>query len=580
MTTRKSLVEAARGDRELDLLIEDVQFVNVFTLETYHADIGVYGDRIALVLPAGTEELSARAVIDGKGKWAVPGFVDTHVHIESTMVTPANYAAAVLPMGTTTSVIDPHEIGNVTGMAGVRFMIEDSEGLALKVYIAIPSCVPAAPGLETAGAVFGPEEVTEMLGWDRVISVAEVMDFPGVIACTPRMLGIVQAGLDRNLTIQGHAPMVSGRALNAYLAAGNESDHEIRDPDELLEKLRLGMLPLVKDSSFGNPIPALASVLKEHPWAEIALCTDDIEPADLLERGHMDRVLRTMIAAGIRPERAVRFATLNGARHYGLRDHGAIAPGYFADIVLLGSLEDVDVTDVIASGKVVAKDGQYLLSTSEPREFPMENTVRLPELTVESFVLHTPSSDTSMINIIAPRGWIMNLEPVPAHPVDGRIELGSLGDDISLVSIISRHGQNRPPTLVPLKGFPLARGAMASTISHDSHNMAVVGKNPADMFLAAKTLEECGGGVALVVDGQVLAKVKLPIAGLLSPLPVPELAEEVRAFNKAAWEAGITSPVPVLTLAGFALPCRPEGCVVTDLGIVNVATQQPLSLFP
>ena len=580
MTTRKELVEAARGDRELDLLIEGVQLVNVFTLETYRADIGVYGDRIALVLPAGTEELTAKTVLDGSGKWAAPGFVDTHVHIESTMVTPANFAAAVLPMGTTTAVIDPHEIGNVSGMAGVRYMIEASEGLALRVYIAVPSCVPAAPGLETAGAAFGPQEVSEMLGWDRVISVAEVMDFPGVIGCTPRMLGIVQAGLDKYLTIQGHAPMVSGRDLNAYLAAGNESDHEIRDPDELLEKLRLGMLPLVKDSSFGNPIPVLASVLKAHPWAEIALCTDDIEPADLLDKGHMNRVLRTMIAEGIKPERAVRFATLNGARHYGLRDHGAVAPGYFADIVLLNSLEEVAVNEVIVGGRLVAKDGQLMLDIEEPREVPVENTVRLPELSIESFVLRTPSSDTTVINVIAPKGWIMNLEPVSVQPVNGKIELGSLGDNISLVSIIPRHGQDRSPTLAPLKGFPLTRGAMASTVSHDSHNLAVVGKNPGDMYLAAKTLEECGGGVVVVVDGQILAKVELPIAGLMSPLPVPELAEKVREFNRAAREAGIQMPVPVLTLAGFALPCRPEGCVVTDLGLVDVATQQPVPLFP
>ena len=260
----------------------------------------------------------AKQRVDGTGKWAIPGFVDTHIHIESTMVTPANYAAAVLPFGTTTSIIDPHEIGNVLGEEGVRLMVDGSEGLPLRVYTCVPSCVPAVPGTETAGADFGPEEVAEMLRWPRVIGVAEVMDYMGVVKGSPKMVGIIEAGLAANGTIQGHSPLLMGRDLNAYVAAGIENDHELRQGDEGLEKLRLGILPLLKVSSYGNHIPNILPTLKQAPWLDIALCTDDIEPADLLANGHMDRVVREVIAHGIEPARAIRWATLNGARHYRL----------------------------------------------------------------------------------------------------------------------------------------------------------------------------------------------------------------------------------------------------------------------
>ena len=579
--SRVHLVEAARGDRPFDLAILNAKLVNVFTCEIYDADIGIWQDRIALVAPAGSETLDAKAIVDGSDKWAVPGFVDTHVHIESTMVTPAPFAEAVLPLGTTTVIIDPHEIGNVLGASGVEYMIAASEGLPLRVYVTVPSCVPAVPAIETAGASFGPEDVCEMLNWPRVIGVAEVMDYPGVVKCAPRMVGIVQAGLDANVTIQGHSPMLSGRDLQAYIAAGNESDHEIKGADEALEKLRLGMLPLLKDSSYGNPIPEIAPMLLEHPDAEVALCTDDIEPADLLEKGHMNRVARTMIAHGIDPARTIRFATLSGARHYGLRDHGAIAPGYVADILLLSSLEQVEVSHVFVGGELIAEKGKMVRPLARSSDnAPVENSVRIPQISQEDLTLQAPIENgwlRMQVMVLHPTR-LTTRETVNVEVRQGVVDWRGLGEDVCLLSIIPRHGQGGKPSVVALRGFGLERGAMASTISHDSHNLAVAGRNTSDMLLAVKTLEELGGGVAVTLDGRVVASLALPVAGLMSTESVEALADKVDVLGEAVSSLGIWASRPALALAGMALPVAPS-VRLTDMGLVDVATQELVPVF-
>lgn len=575
MMTRRPVIEAARGDRPCDTVIENVQMVNVFTCEIYAADIGIQDDRIAVVQPAGASPLQGERVIDGQGLWATPGFFDTHVHIESTMVTPPNFCEAVVPLGTTTIVIDPHEIGNVLGLDGVRYMLAASAGLPLRTLLTVPSCVPAVPSIETAGASFGPEDVKEMLEWDRVVGVAEVMDYPGVIQCAPRMEGIVQAGLDANMTIQGHSPRLSGRGLNAYLAAGPESDHEIKDPDELREKLQLGMMPLIKNSSYSNPVPDLAPVLKALPYAEVALCTDDIEPSDLIELGHMNRVVRSMIAEGIDPARAVRFATLNGARHYRLRDLGAIAPGYFADILLLSDLEQVVVDQVFVNGELVAHGGQMVESAATAREpIPLQNSMHLPPLSAASFAISAPqqSGITSMEVLILEPTRLTRRETVQVAVSDGKADWQSLGGDTCLFAIVPRHGQGGAPAVVTLQGLGLADGAMASTISHDSHNLAVAGKTPADMLLAARTVEAMAGGTAVVQDGQVLATLPLPVAGLMATVSVPDLADQVSAVAEAVRQIGATGTRPALALAGLALPVVPA-VRLTDQGLVDVDTQ-------
>lgn len=579
---RTELIEAARGDRPLDIAIKNVHLVNVFTCEIYPADIGIYGERIALVGPAGAYELQAKEVIDGTGKWACPGFVDTHLHIESTMITPANYAAAVLPFGTTTSVIDPHEIANVLGMDGVRWMVEGSEGLPLRVYITVSSCVPAVPGKETAGADFGPAQIAEMLTWPRVVAVAEVMDYMGVVNGSPRMVGIIEEGLKAGVLIQGHAPLLQGRELVAYLAAGVDNDHEVRIGEEALEKLRLGTLPLLKVSSFGNYARPIVPKLKEVPFLDIALCTDDIEPADLLENGHMDRVVREMLFHGIPPAQAIRWATLNGARHYHLRDHGGIAPGYFADILLLDSLEEVRVNEVFVAGELAAAGGKMRRPVPEPpTSMAISNSVHLQPLTADSFRLRAPIADgrvgVNFMHLAMTR--LTTRKSAEVEVRDHRIDLSDLGEDVCTLAVVPRHGQTHPPALVPLQGLHLRTGALASSIAHDSHNIIVTGHDPEDMLLAVRELERCGGGIVAVAGGRVLAKVELPVAGLMSLKPAAEVAVEMQAVNQAVIELGIDHRARALATSGLALTVIPQVRVSDTLGLFDVQRQEGIPVF-
>jgi len=580
---RTALIEAARGDRPLDLAITNVNLVNVFTCEIYPADIGIFGDRIAVVGPAGAYDLEAKETIDGMGKWAAPGFVDTHVHIESTMVTPASYAAAVLPFGTTTSIIDPHEIGNVLGMDGVRFMVEGSEGLPLRVYTTISSCVPAVPDKETAGADFGPEEVAEMLTWPRVIGVAEVMDYMGVVNASPKMVGIVQAGLDAGATIQGHSPLLMGRDLNAYLAAGIDNDHELRQGDEGLEKLRLGVLPLLKVSTYGNYARNIVPTLKSAPFLDIALCTDDIEPADLLKNGHMDRVIREMLWHGIEPAVAIRWASYNGARHYKLRDHGAIGPGYLADIILLSSLEEVKTSEVFVGGKMVVQDGKLIEPIEEPpTTIKIENSVHLRQpVSVEDFKIKAPIKEgTVNVNVmVLEPSRLTRLETVPAQVRNHEVDPASLGEDVCYLSVVPRHGQQHPPVVALLKGLHLRHGTLATTIAHDSHNIIITGHRPSDMVIAVQELEKCGGGIVIVDEGKVLGKVELPLAGLMSLKPVSELAVEMEAINETAKSLGIDHRAQALAISGLALTVIPTVRISDLVGLLDVATQEPIPLF-
>jgi len=580
---RTELIEAARGDRPLAVAIKNVNLVNVFTCEIYPADIGIYGERVAVVGPAGAYELTAKQTIDAGGKWACPGFVDTHVHIESTMVTPANYAAAVLPFGTTTSIIDPHEIGNVLGMDGIRYMLAGSEGLPLRVYLTISSCVPAVPNKETAGADFGPAEVAEMLSWPRVIGVAEVMDYMGVVNGSPKMVGIVQAGLDQNVTIQGHSPWLVGRQLNAYAAAGIDNDHELREGDEGLEKLRLGILPLLKVSSYGNYARNIVPKLKKAPFLEVALCTDDIEPADLLENGHMDRVIREMIYHNIDPAVAIRWASYTGARHYKLHGHGAIAPGYYADIVLLSSLEEVTTSEVFVGGKQVVENGQLLDPIVEPQtNINIENSVRLARpLSADSFRLKAPiANGTINVNVMVLNpNRRTHIETVPAQVKNYQVDPQSIGPDVCYVSVVPRHGQTHPPTVALLKGLHLQRGTLASTVAHDSHNIIITGHRPEDMLLAVRELQQCGGGLVVVDEGQVLGKVELSLAGLMSLKPVPELAVEMQALNKIVTGLGIDHRAKALSISGLALTVIPEVRISDLAPLLDVATQEFIPVF-
>jgi adenine deaminase len=573
--TRRALVEAARGDRPLDLVIRGGAMVNVYTGEIARADIGIFGDCIAVVDFGGTFGLTGREEIDARGLIALPGLVDTHVHIESTMVTPPHFARAVLPLGTTTVVIDPHEIGNVTGRAGVEYMLRASEGLPLRVFVTVPSSVPAVPSVETAGAAFDADDVAAMLQWPRVVGVAELMDYPGIVKQEARTAAIAEAGLAAGKNLEGHAPLLGGRELAAYLAAGVDSDHEARGAAEMVEKLRLGMWVYGRENTFRHTVGFLAEALQSipDPW-NVALCTDDIDPADLLLHGHMDRGLRVLLNAGVDPALAIRFATLNGAVRYGLNDLGAIAPGKLADIVLTESFSDFRAKVVLAGGQVVARDGQLVADFADPAPPPLGNTVRIGEISADTFRLRAPhaTGDVPLKCIDIDPVRTTSLGDVTVRFVDGECAF-PLPDGVTLLSVVPRHSQSHPPTLALLRGLPLRDGALATTVAHDSHNLIVAGRTPEDMAVAVRAVAGMGGGVALAVGGEVVATVRLPVAGLISDAPVETIAAEVRAFNARAGALGLGGASPVLAISSLALPVAPF-VRITDRGVVDTLTQQ------
>jgi adenine deaminase len=570
----------------MDLVVRNVDLVNVFTAEVYRADLGIKGDRYAAVARyedgTPTFDLQGFREIDGTGKVAMPGFVDAHVHVESMMVPPDQFAKAVLRNGTTAATIDPHEIANVLGVDGVRYMVEASVGLPVRIWTTIPSCVPPVPGLETSGAEFGPSEIDELLKLPGVVGIAEIMDYPGVINHHARMAGIVQVGLDHHVVNEGHAPRVSGRWLQAYLAAGVTSDHESRWWEEILEKLRAGMVIHIRDSSFGHYVGEAAKAWEQVPHAvNLTMCTDDIEPDDVLKRGHMNRVVRLAIEAGIPAPLAIRYATLNGALRYRNYELGAIGAGYQADLVLVDSLERMQIQEVYVEGRHVVSEGELIVPVESAVPAPLQNTMRIPSLTEADFTIRAPvdEGEVELTTIeFGERG--MTVAGRLRAQVRGGI-VGPLPPEYCYISVTGRHGQGRPPFVGVLKGLGIRSGAHGTTVAHDSHNMVIAGTSTSDMLLVARALAKQGGGFALADGGSIIATVALPLAGLMTPEPVEAVGPRVEAYNAKAAALGIIAGTrsSILSLAGIALPVIPE-VKITDLGLVHVTSQQIVPLFP
>jgi len=580
MGSRKNLVASARGDVEFDLAVTNAKLINVLTKEVQEVDIGISGERIALVAPRGKYTISAKQNIDAQRLYVCPGFIDGHVHNESSMCTPAQWAKVIVPRGTTTVCTDPHEIGNVLGLKGIRYLLDACKGLPLRYYVTVPSCIPAVPSVETAGATFTYIEVEEVLGWESVVAIAEAMDYPGAINQTGNITPIIETGHIHKVPIEGHAPGVVGRDLQAYLAATGprSSDHESITAEEMLEKVRAGMMVYARASTFLDGTPEIAKALKEVVDVRMfGFCTDDILPHHLMEHGHLDHGIRHLIAHGVDPITAIQMATINVAQHFGLRGHGAVAPGWLADLLVLEDLENVAVKHVIADGQLVVEDGKRVVPIEEPVDALTENSVKLPQLSVEDFYLQAPGSDGQVtVNAMDMSQIFTKLVKIEVQSKSGRIQY-PLPDKVSVASIIPRHGQGTPPSLAFVYNYPIGEGAIASTISHDSHNLAIIGTSPEDMLAAAKALQESKGGLVAVIKGKVVSLVPLPIAGLMSPLPVPEIAQKVRSFEESLPELGLPQVFP-LHLIVMALPVIPE-VSLTDKGLVDVATQEVISPF-
>lgn len=581
---RSQLIEAAMERIPCDLTIDNIQLVNVITGEIYPASVDVLEGIIVRVREEGEETSQvSKLTYDGKGSYLIPGYIDTHVHVESTMMIPEQFARAVLPCGTTTVVTDPHEIGNVMGIAGVEFMIENSKHTPLRQYVLAPSCVPSVPELEGAGASFNASEIAKLLDTPGVIGIAEVMDYVNVINNEHRMNSILAEGWKRDVFLQGHAPGLKGKELQAYIVAGPKSDHECRSAEECAKKLRSGMHVNLKSSSLSdNMLENLKGLKGMHFTDYVSICTDDIHAKDIMETGHMNRVVRKAIMCGANPLDAIRYATLNAAREYGFEDLGAIAPGYAADMQLVSALDGEKPLAVFSGGNLVSENGAYIPRENETvnvHSFP--NTVNMKNIiSPDDFVLYAPkaSKDRAETFVIVSRymGGPFNKgiwEELPV--VDGKIDISN-DDNLAFVAVCNRHGSGAK-TVGVIRDFGITKGAVATTISHDSHNFSVVYKNPEDAFIAAEELKNTGGGITVAVDGDVISTAALPVAGLMSTLPVKELAEEVDAVDNAIRNiCGGNSIISKLLV--FSLVVLP-GTLISDKGIVDGPTQKILPIF-
>ena len=581
---RKELIKAALGLVECDLAIKNAQLLNVFTGEVYPATVFVYDGAIAHVEYRNLEEGldKVKNVVDAEGKYLIPGLIDAHMHVESSMLTPRNFAKVSIPSGTTTIVMDPHEIGNVYGVEGVKYMHDSGEGLPQRQFVDIPSCVPAVPECENAGAEFFAKEIEELAELKRVIGLAEVMDYIGVINQEDRMADIIHAAERKGLYLQGHAPFVSGRNLSAYLIGGPVTDHESRTGEEAIEKLRSGMYIDSRESSITHNVKDIWEGVKHCKFFDhYCLCTDDREADDLLHEGHINYVVNAAIKYGMDPITAIKSATLNTAREINVTDLGAIAPGYVADMLLVEDLSNIHPTHVFFEGKLVAQDGK-LLQPIEDKEYEIEtrNSVQLKEVSLDDFLVDTPEENGKVnVNVMVYPNLELSstyVEKTEFEVKDGSIVLPS--DDYKFVIVLNRYGKGTIGKGI-VKGFGTKKGALASTVSHDSHNLTVVYDNERDALLVANTLKECGGGMCAAYNGTVLSTLPLPLAGLMSLKSAEELSVVSQKMKQAIVELGLTDMEnPLLRIVTLALPVIPE-VKMSDLGLVDVLTKKIVPFY-
>jgi len=581
----KKLLKAALGEIECDFVLTNGKVVNVFTGEILDAAVYVYDGFIAHVEYNEPDKITSpvKEIIDCKGQYILPGFLDAHMHIESTMLTPRNFAKVCVPAGTTTVITDPHEIGNVMGIPGVKYMHDSAADLPMRQLIDVPSCVPAVPGMEFTGADFQYKEIRELFKLERVVGLAEVMDFLAVIFAEDRMQKILKEANDADVYIQGHAPGVSGRMLSAYLCGGPHTDHESRMASEALEKYRLGMNIDMRESSMTKNVEELWNGLKHSRYFDtLCFCTDDVESADLLTVGHINAVARRAIEEGMNPIDAIKSMTINTAREIRMERLGAIAPGYVADINVVPDLKELWPSQVYFEGKKVAEDRKLLVKIPEEHyEIEDINTMNLPDLTVEDFILKPPVENGHVkINYMhypTHDSAITELKQMYIEVKDGKFILPH--DDMKYVAVINRFGKKHI-ALAFVEGIGLMEGTMAATVSHDSHNLTIVYDTPKNALIAANALKECGGGLCSVAEGEVLGLLPLPIGGLLSKVGAEETSVLADRLKEVDRKLGLTEiPNPLLRIAVLALPVIPF-VKMSDMGMIEVTTKTFVPVFP
>jgi len=552
------LIAVARGDRPADLVLKNASIINVFTSSIEEGSVAVYDGRIAGI----GDYTEAAEVIDLKGAYLSPGFINGHIHIESSMLHPAHYAQTVVPHGVTSISTDLHEITNVCGLAGIRFVMNCARSLPIDIFFQAASCVPATH-METSGATIGAADIRRLLKWKNNIGLGEMMNYPGVINAFPPVIDEITASAGH--VIAGHAPGLRGKQLNAYVSAGIYSDHENSELEESREKLSRGLYLMIREGTSEKNLGELIGLVTEKTWHRCMFVVDDRSCSDLLRDGDVDAVVRKAIKLGLDPIRAIQLVTLNPAEYFRLHDLGRIAPGTRANLVTINNLEKLDIDMVFFNGKLAARGGQYLGSTVAKTPSHLMHTVNFKPFRTAALELHSKHDLFPVIEIIA--GQIITRKQM-VKVGRGKFEPDTAGDLLKAV-VVERHRASGNIGLGIVKGFGLKDGAIASTVAHDSHNIVAVGTNDRDIMAAVETLREMQGGLVVCRDGRAIARLPLPICGLLSPNPAEAVSRQFEELERVASGLGKLPPAPFALLSFIALPVIPE-LRLTDMGIVDV----------
>jgi adenine deaminase len=554
------LISVARGDSPADLLLKNAKIINTFVGVIEEGNVAIYGDRIAGI---GNYQ-KANEIIDLKGSYLAPGLINGHTHIESSMLHPAQYIQAVVPRGTSTVITDLHEITNVAGFDGIKFVLDWAQKLPLDMFLMAPSCVPATH-METSGAEITAHDIKRALKLPNAIGLGEMMNFPGIISGNKDVLKKIDAAQGK--VIDGHAPAVTNKRLNAYLAAGIGSDHESTALEEGREKLRRGMHLMIREGSSEKNLDALLPLVNDKTFCRCLFVVDDRSCSDLLSDGDIDAVVRKAIQSGLEPVRAVQLATINAAEYFRLYDRGGIAPGYIANLITITDLPKLEIDMVFYKGSPVARGGSYLLPPLKTSSEELTDTVHIKPFNIEALKLIARGESFPIIEIIP--GQIVTKKRIERVKAKEGVISPNVEEDILKLVVVERHKASGNIGLGLVKGFGLKRGALASSIAHDSHNIVAVGTNDPDIFTAVKEIEKLQGGLVVCVDGKILAALPLPIAGLLSPEPLEAVVKKFEKVEKTALGLGNIPPAPFALLSFVALPVIPE-LRLTDMGLVDV----------
>ena len=567
----KKRIFAARGEIPADLVLKGGKIVNVFSGEIQEKDVGIYD---GVIVGVGVD-YHGKEEVDLNGKWIVPGLIDGHFHIESSMLAPRELASTLLVHGTTTLVADPHEISNVMGLPGIRFMLKESQAIPFDIFFMAPSCVPATH-LETAGATLNAADISTLKNEPRILGLAEMMNFPGVLMGNDEVLEKID--LFRAQVVDGHCPFLGGHDLQAYLTAGIRSDHEATNPQEGREKVESGMMLMIREGTSAKDLEALLPLINNQNSRRFCFVSDDLHVEDIQERGHLDYTVKKAIQQGLDPVTSVQLATLNPAEYFGLKDRGAIAPGYSADLTILDDLESFKVTSVYKNGRMVV-ESKILINF--PIDYEELTTIKSKPLNIAplspgSFRIPYSGGKARVIELVP--GQIVTHETYQKVKSRDGVVTPDIESDILKLCVVERHHSSGNIGLGLVRGFGLNRGAIASSVAHDSHNVIAVGVSDDDIFDAVEEVRLMGGGFAVVCGNETLAKTALPLAGLMSKEPIKTLVKQLHSAKKAAYTLGCRLKEPFMALSFLALPVIPE-LKLTDKGLVDVNKFEIVPLF-